>query len=253
MHRNSTNNNLVNIQNNVDVLNKKVFAIEQSINTILEVVKGWNDRLKKEEISKDLNEQKCSRKWEHIDPDDVPSNFDGTLKYDETSFVELYKSSGFDALWEDAKKHGRFLDKYDGKVPLKEFKDADWWPENIYNSKDMFCQIVECLEYFNILKIAEHIYFVNKHASKRNWIQTSGVDNLSVKEIYDGLYDNVKNVCERLIKWGTLATKNSTMLLFQSGRIRLESIYYYNKDYPDDSYPVMRLYWTDSFESANED
>lgn len=234
------------VNERLDDLDKKFFAMSEAISTILGILRNKEDK-PVEAASKEEDTP-------HIDPNDVQSGaLGGKIKYDEHSFRDLYREFGFSVLWDDAKKHGEFLDKYDGKVSPKELQAADWWPENIYESKDMFCQIAECLEYFDIMKIAEHICLVNKSNEKNLLIQTANIDNLNIKEIYEGLYADVKNVCERLIKWGTLATKDSTMLLFQSGRVRLESIYYYNKNYSDESYPVMRLYWTDAFEAANED
>lgn len=227
-------------------LDKKFFAMNEAIGAILSILRSKEDK----PAEKAAEEEDTP----HIDPNDVLSGALGSkIKYDEHSFRDLYREFGFSVLFDDAKKHGEFLDKYDGKVSQKELKAADWWPENVYESKDMFCQIAECLEYFDIMKIAEHICFVNKSGVESLLIQTANVDDLSIKDIYSGLYDDVKTVCENLIKYGELATRDNTMLLFQSGRVRLESIYYYNKSYPDESYPVMRLYWTDSFESANED
>lgn len=234
------------VNERLDALDKKFFAMNESIEAILGILKDKDGKL--------VESASSNKDALHIDPNDVQSGaLGGKIKYDEHSFRDLYREFGFNVLWDDAKKHGDFLDKYDGKVSSKELQAADWWPENIYESKDMFCQIAECLEYFDIMKIAEHICFVNQNASKDGLIQTANVNGLDEKEIYEGLYDDVKRVCENLIKYGELATRDNTILFFQSGRIRLESIYYYNKSYPDESYPIMRLYWTDSFESANED
>lgn len=248
------------VQDKVENLDKRMFALEYSVNTILEIVQNLNKKQDENSDDKEMRSDNYansnveeSREWEHIDSTDIPTSYlKHKQKYTEKTFKSIYEKMGIKGLLDDAERHRNFVEKYAGEVPVEEYEDADWWSEDMYKSESLFCQIMNCLEYFDIYKIATQIITINDNLKDEFCIETYGIDNFDKEQVHNSIKSCIKEVCEALIKEGRLADKNRTFIDFQVGRVRLESIYSYNSEYSENNRSIMRLYWTDSFESSNE-